>query len=191
MWKDRARRALIAAAKLARQLLREAVDVDDPHWPPFWVYASGALIVGIVLVTVGSQALTSLLSHAGTSAKSSAWGFVIEAPVRTYFQQHSAGLPVSPAELMNLWGFTGLIFFVVSLSGNLGARIGWVIFGLSSSAAVYAKISLRRSGPRPALQHLHGLAFLFLLCRLLVASDFEDELDGEHVKSRKLTGLRI
>jgi hypothetical protein len=37
-----------------------------------------------------------------------------------------------------MWGFAGFVLFAVSLSGNLGARIGWTVFGLASCAAIYA-----------------------------------------------------
>jgi hypothetical protein len=138
MWKDKVKRAWIAAAKLGWHLWREAVAVDDQDWPPFWLYAAGAIITVIVLINVGSFAITSLLSSVGASAGSSHWGLVVEAPLRGYVDQHSRGLPVSSAALINVWGLTGLILFVFSFFGSFGARIGWIVFGLFSCAAVYA-----------------------------------------------------
>jgi hypothetical protein len=152
MWKQEVRRACIAVGKFGRHLWREAVDTDDPHWPPPWLYISGALVVVIVLVQVGSVALAGLLSHAGASARSSAWGQLIAAPLRAYFEHHSAGLPVSPVDLMKMWGFAGLVLFVGSLTGSLGARVGWTVFGASTCAAIYA------GTPPPAQWTASGIA---------------------------------
>jgi len=138
MQQDMVKRALGAAAKLGRHLWREAVAVDDQDWPPFWLYAAGAIITIIVLVNVGSFAIGSLLSSVGLWAGSSHWGLVVEAPIRGYIAQHSKGLPVSSTALIDVWGLTGLILFVFSCFGSFGARIGWIIFGLFSCSAVYA-----------------------------------------------------
>jgi hypothetical protein len=138
MWKERARRASIVVAKLGQHLWREATAVDDRDWPPAWLYIGSAVIACIVLVSVGSFAMTSLLSSVGTSAKSSNWGAVIEVPLRAYIKQHSSGLPVSPAQLIYVWGFAGFVFFALSCWGNHGARVGWTVFGLFSCGAIYA-----------------------------------------------------
>ena len=138
MQRDMVKRALSAAARLGGHLWREAVAVDDQDWPPFWLYATGAIIIIIVLVNVGSFAIESLFSSVGQWAGSSHWGLVVEAPIRGYIAQHSKGLAVSSTALIDVWGFTGLILFVFSCFGSFGARIGWVIFGLFSCSAVYA-----------------------------------------------------
>ena len=145
MWQDKAERALVSVAKLGRRLWREAVTVEDRDWPPFWLYATGVIIAAIVLINVGSFAIVSLLSAVGNSAGSSHWGLVVEAPLRAYVDTHSRGLPVSPTALLAVWGLTGLILFAFSFFGSLGARIGWIVFGLFSCGAVYA-------GTRPPAQ---------------------------------------
>jgi hypothetical protein len=145
MWQDKAERALVAVAKLGRRLWREAVAVEDRDWPPFWLYAAGAIIGVIVLINVGSFAIVSLLSSIGNSAGSSHWGLVVETPLRAYVDKHSGSLSVSPTALLDVWGLTGLILFVFSFLGSLGARIGWIVFGLFSCGAVYA-------GTRPPAQ---------------------------------------
>jgi len=139
MWKDRVRRAGSAISGLGCHLWREAVDRDDPHWPPAWLRMTGIAIVFLVLVSVGFSTLAVVVHSLGASAKSSSLGLVVETPLRAYIEQHSAGLPVSATILYKTWGLTGGILFVTALLfGGLGARIGWVVFGLVSCAAVYA-----------------------------------------------------
>jgi len=145
MWQDKAERVLVSVAELSRRLWREAVAVENRDWPPFWLYVTGAVIAAIVLINFGSFAIVSLLSAVGNSAGSSHWGLVVEAPLRAYVYKHSRGLPVSPTALLHVWGLTGLILFALSFLGSLGARIGWIVFGLFSCGAVYA-------GSRPPAQ---------------------------------------
>lgn len=145
MQQDAVKRALITVTRLGKHLWQEAAAVDDEDWPPFWLYFTGATITIIVLVGVGSFAIESILSSVGLWAGSSHWGLVVEAPIQGYIDQHSKGLPVSPAAIIAIWGLTGLIMFTFSCFGSFGARIGWIIFGLFSCLAVYA-------GTRPPSQ---------------------------------------
>ena len=128
-----ARRICIGVAKLTRQLWREVTDVEDPSWPPPWVHIVGILIAGVVSLYVVSLAMGGLL-RVGTSR----WSLIVKTPLKLYFMQHSAGLPVSPAELINAWAVVGIVLFIISSFLDSCARIGWVLFGLSSCAAVYA-----------------------------------------------------
>lgn len=102
-WKDWIRRPGIAASKLIGHLWCEAVDVGDPDWPPSWLSAAGAVIAFLVVVRFGSAAITDLLSNVGASAKSSDWGRMVEGSILAYLERHSAGLPVSPQQLMHVW----------------------------------------------------------------------------------------
>jgi hypothetical protein len=187
IWRDWIRRPGIAASKLTGHLWCEAVDVGDPDWPPSWLYRAGTVIAFIVVVYFGSSTITDLLANAGASARSSNWGLVIEAPIRAYFEQHSAGLPVSTQKLIHVWGLAGLILFIVSLFGNIGARVGWVVFGLFSLVPLFMQEpSHRPNGLPPESLHLHGLAFPFLLS--IQSIDGECVKSGaDRVKSPKLT----
>jgi hypothetical protein len=92
----------------------------------------------IALERISNFLTTSILPHAGSSIEYSSLGTTIEGPLRTYLEQHSAGLPFSPPELIKAWGAIGIIFIIISRRGNLGARIGWILFGLFTCAGVYA-----------------------------------------------------
>jgi hypothetical protein len=137
MRKEHFRKSSITAIKLGRNLWREATETDDGHWPPPWLYASGALITVTTLIILGTTTLTGVLPAAGSLVGSTVLGHLATEQLRTYLEHHSTGLLVSPEELMNLWGIGGLALFIFSLSGNLGARIGWAVFGLISCAAIY------------------------------------------------------
>lgn len=149
VWEDRVEPRWIAAAKVGRQLWREAVEVNDPDRPPFWPYAFGllaavfmflvfALMVAIILASVVWPVIRGFASQVEATARFSDWRSAIEAPLREYIQQHSTGLPVSSAALFSAWIVVGGILLVASYRGSLGARIGWMVFGGFSCVAAYA-----------------------------------------------------
>src|ERR1700761_4773365 len=112
MRKDKFRKAFIAAIRLASQLWREAIESDDAHWPPPWLYFSGTILAVTVLVTLGTTILTGVLPSAGALVGSTDLGHLTTEHLQTYIEHHSAGLFISPDKLAKLWGFGGLALFI-------------------------------------------------------------------------------
>jgi hypothetical protein len=92
-----------------------------------------------VVITV-LQHLATTLSDAQPSAPDAPHGLggVIDNPVHSYINQHSAGLSVSPAALYLFWQLTGVLGLIGGFAGNVGARITWVLWGCATVAMVWA-----------------------------------------------------
>jgi hypothetical protein len=58
-------------------------------------------------------------------------------PISAWVRQHAAGLPVSPAVLLTVWGIGGATLVVTGLSGSLGARIAWPVYGAATTAMAW------------------------------------------------------
>lgn len=133
-WWRRARRLAGDLGREVRDAWHEVRDSDAVLWLPSWFYAAGLVLVA----AIGLWLVPRLTAGVGTSSTVSAWVLVIEVPLRSYIEHHSRDLPVSSANLMSAWAASGLILLLFAWLGHLGARIGWVVFGLMSCGAVYA-----------------------------------------------------
>lgn len=120
------------------------------HGMANWIKATLALTaLGSVIVLLDTasdvvatvlHALFTALSDAqppGTDATRGLWG-VIDNPVRSYIDQHSAGLTVPASAVYAFWQAAGLLAFIGGFTGSAGARIAWALWGGSSAAMVWA-----------------------------------------------------
>jgi hypothetical protein len=132
----RMRHASAARTKNDRQAKRGDPEIGEPVGPPpRWpaVARVAAAILALAAALTGIALLAVIASHPLFSV----WS-LIYTPIRHYIVQHSHGLPISGAQILNGWKLTGITIFILACCGSIGARIGWPIFGVISSAAVWA-----------------------------------------------------
>jgi hypothetical protein len=100
------------------------------------------LVSGIVGIVTGvADAIRTSSGHSTTNAVNdlTTWSLTrtITDPVHAYLTAHSAGLPATADLLWWTWlSTTGALFLLAAL-GSRGARIGWAITGLLTTAMVY------------------------------------------------------
>lgn len=104
------------------------------------------VIAGIVGVVTGIT--TAISDSSADAAKTSAhdlasWSLTrtITEPVRTFIDQHSAGLPVGAGTLWLTWLISTGVLFLLAALGSRGARIGWTLVGAATTAMVYTATS--------------------------------------------------
>ncbi len=105
--------------------------------------AVGAIVVLYValnLLNAIGQAITDISwptpSHT-TSVDARALPGIVTTPVHDYLTAHAGGLPLTPQQLWWAWCTAGVGFFLIALTGNIGARIGWTLYGATTTAIVY------------------------------------------------------
>src|SRR5215831_19059120 len=96
-----------------------------------------ALVAAVILGLAATLTVVALTAVMASHPLSSVWS-LIYTPIRHYVGHHSHGLPVSEAQIINGWMLIGITIFILACRGSFGARIGWPIFGVISSAAVWA-----------------------------------------------------
>ncbi|MGC5041077.1 hypothetical protein ACLQ2C_36680 [Streptomyces sp. DT73] len=74
---------------------------------------------------------------AGTSAAGDLWG-VVDTPVRSYINQHTASLAVSGSAVYTAWQLVGFFGLIGGFTGSTGARLTWTCWGASSAYAVWS-----------------------------------------------------
>lgn len=148
---ERFARSLLRVDDLVERLMRhlrfEAFDYRSPAWPPTWLKAVAGIssvflalgllvpfggLVGAVFAALGFEAL-------GRMQASSALQFLL-ATVSDFLARSSAGLPLSPDEIFVAWKVSGVGLFLASVVGSRGGRVGWALYGLLTSAIVWAQV---------------------------------------------------
>ncbi|MER7898932.1 hypothetical protein ABTX62_23170 [Streptomyces sp. NPDC096046] len=79
----------------------------------------------------------SAVPASGAGDGSGLWG-TVDHPIRLFLTDQAAHLSVAPAALYAFWQMTGLVGLVGGFFGNAGARIAWLLFGLSSLAMIWS-----------------------------------------------------
>jgi hypothetical protein len=117
-----------------------------PDGTPGPLVIAGGLLAGAVLLFGVVIPVVAGLAHAVRGGTEHAWSWavgwqlprVVTDPVRHYLDTHSAGLPVSADVVWSAWAITGVVLLVLAACRSVGARIGWVLFGTTTAAMVYA-----------------------------------------------------
>ncbi|MFC6021852.1 hypothetical protein ACFP2T_37535 [Plantactinospora solaniradicis] len=135
-----------AVEQLGRHLWDEATDRSRPNWPPGWL---AFVIGGIVLLLVGYVVIPLLAASVGAIAGwtddgidwMAAEGFiaVVADPVRAYINERSLTLPINADVLWLAWLVSGAALLILAFAGTIGARIGWVVFGLGTAGMVWSE----------------------------------------------------
>ncbi|MEV2262736.1 hypothetical protein AB0J13_29220 [Streptomyces anulatus] len=87
--------------------------------------------------TVSRLADTVPVTQTGTSAAGELWG-VVDNPIRSYIDQHTAGLAVSSSAIYTFWQLVGWFGLIGGFTGSTGARITWTCWGAGSVLAVWS-----------------------------------------------------
>jgi uncharacterized membrane protein YedE/YeeE len=132
------------AQRFARTVRKAAQPLDDGTPSPLVIIgglAAGALVLfGIVIPVVSgiAHAVKGGTEHAFSWAVGWDLPRIITNPVRHYLDTHTAGLPASPDLLWSAWAITGAVLLVLAIGNSVGARIGWLLYGLATAGMVWA-----------------------------------------------------
>ena len=120
--------------------------LDHPDTRPRAIAALAALAVATLIVLYAAlnildaigRALTSITWPTPTNTTVDLGNLpgVITTPVRDYLTTHATGLPLTPEQLWWTWCGVGIAFFLIAVTGNIGARIGWTLYGAATTAIV-------------------------------------------------------
>lgn len=133
------------AAQLAHHMYRQATNRDAPGWPPVWLRVGAvilAVVFGIIVLILAGLLLSTLESSLFQGVGNLTGTPFIQAvsiPVQQYFRQSAAGVAIPPEQLWTAWQLSGSLLFILALCRFLGARIGWAIFGLITTAIVWSE----------------------------------------------------
>jgi hypothetical protein len=122
-----------------RLALKAANHVNDADWPPFWLQVTALLAI----VAIGLLALLTIwpilmaLAEIGANVARSKPTQVVIAPVNSYLKVHAVGFPIDHRHLMSLWVVCGAVLLVAAFLGSIGARIGWLVFGILTLVMVW------------------------------------------------------
>ncbi|MGG7568973.1 hypothetical protein [Streptomyces sirii] len=72
----------------------------------------------------------------GTDTSTGVWA-VLDAPIRSYIAQHSAGLAISSSTIYTLWQLAGLFGLFGGFFRSTAARLTWTAWGAASVAMVW------------------------------------------------------
>lgn len=147
----RAARIWAWATGMSHRLWRAVTLPQDPHAePPGWLNPAVGVLLGIsalaavfLLIIPGVAAIVSgvrdwLAGGADWLRTSDLAGVVLD-PVRAYLSGHNQLRPeISDDTLWWSWGAFGVASFALScLFRNVGARIGWALWGAATAAMVW------------------------------------------------------
>lgn len=114
------------------------------------IAVAGAALAVICVVTVFALLVAGFLLTVAKALAGGA-GFVHDSqaartvlgPVRSWIDAYAGGYGYSGNALMWLWGATGIATFLLGwLSRNIGARIGWTLFGAATAYMAYHGTSI-------------------------------------------------
>lgn len=138
----------VNAPTRVQRLRQRLADVPRPtHWSGYVFLTLGVAFIGAVayLLWVVANKLVDLIGWgADTGTGLHAWvtggpiTSTVTAPVRAYLNAHAVGLPATGGQLWTTWLVIAAILFVFAVGGARGARIGWVLLGVLTTAMVYA-----------------------------------------------------
>jgi len=135
----------LLARELARHLWRQARDRGAPGWPPAWLtYAGVTMAVGVLLLVIVPflsgilDAIVRLLQGVTQWLYDRAFAEVVTGPVHRYLLEHAAGLPVTGETLWWTWCLATATVFLLAVLGASGARWGWAVLGVLTTAMVAA-----------------------------------------------------
>jgi hypothetical protein len=134
-----ARDHLQVLGQRAKFLLR-AVPRAWRFWA-FLVFAGGTSLFAIVAVITGlANAADGFDPDAPWASHLPDWPLTstITGPVNTTLATYAQGLPLSANSIGWLWLLSAAAFFVLAAAGAFGARIGWILTGVLTTAAVVA-----------------------------------------------------
>jgi hypothetical protein len=104
--------------------------------------AAVAVAVAVVLALVVLSLIVDAVTWVGSATGGSAWWAAVRRvgvdPLGRWVAQHHGDLPWSASSLTAAWWLLGGVLFLASLVEITAARVGWVLFGAGTAAAVYA-----------------------------------------------------
>ncbi|MDQ1289635.1 MAG: hypothetical protein QG622_3201 [Actinomycetota bacterium] len=104
------------------------------------VMAAGALVTAFIVISLLSwigRGIADLADRVGTWGGARDLAAVVTRPVHAYLQDHSAGLPISADALWWTWLVAGAVLLLLAMARSVGARIGWALFGIATTAMVW------------------------------------------------------
>ncbi|MFF3666204.1 hypothetical protein [Microtetraspora malaysiensis] len=107
------------------------------------VLAFLALVITVlwVVIAIGKAlvgAATGAAAEGVDAATSSQFMDVITKPVRTYLNEHAAGLPITAEALWKAWVVVAVVLWLLGLFRSWGVRLAWTLYGAGTVAMVYA-----------------------------------------------------
>lgn len=137
-------------------------------WGPAALWVKVLMLVPVVLFVIallGTLGTATLNTVHGTSWDGAGMVAIVDEPVRTYLEAHSAALPVTVSTLYTTWLASGIGLLAISfMTGTFGARLTWIAWGAGSVVMVWAGTAAPARGIACAVAGLAwGIASIFAL----------------------------
>ncbi|MEU7842617.1 helix-turn-helix domain-containing protein [Micromonospora sp. NPDC049114] len=112
---------------------------DNPVWltAVLGLAALGIILGGATLLAVMAVDISEKLARVPSTAAAK----IVTDPVGRYFDEHSENFPINPLALRRTWIGFGVLAWVLSVWGAVGARFAWLLFGLLTAGMVWVATS--------------------------------------------------
>jgi hypothetical protein len=117
-------------------------DPTQPGWPPTWLRVTifVAIFVLIIIFVTLVVSLIGWLFNGPVSAFVGNTAEYLASAMRSYLYTHAESTPLTGSQLWYGWMSVGSLLLILSWARMTGPRVGWIVFGLSSSAATWASL---------------------------------------------------
>lgn len=126
-----------AAQRLWRRHILGPPPPEGVNWLPIFI-AAAALTAFVLFMLAQLLDFLAHLLRPGVEG----WGNadpagMVTDPVHAFITEHTIGVGVDAATVFWTWAAAGVVFFLLSLAGSVGARIGWTLHGAATALMVF------------------------------------------------------
>lgn len=132
------------------------------QWLPFLLIGLIYLLGALAMLAQLAEFLDKPLAGGAGWNHADPAGLVAD-PVHAYITEHTVDIGVDAGTVFWTWCAAGVVFLLFALAGNVGARIGWTLYGAATALMVFA------GTPDPGRPVATGLTVTFWAVLSMVA----------------------